>query len=118
MLSAQQAWTKPLSSQECAILVSEHSDLTKKDLEATMEQDPAIAAPLLKPEQLAEIERYLFIEGEIRFRCPEIQLAKPKSLEPEPSKTADIKKAEPEKPSGPPVPLPRRKPSPPAKRAG
>jgi len=131
MFATHHAWAKPLSSEECAKLVSEHADLEKKNIETRMDQDPAIAVPLLKPDQLAEIERFLHIEGEIRFRCPEIKLAVPappmmESDSEAPITTSDKKQGavnlngvqDVREPKGPPVPLPRRKPSPPAKRAG
>lgn len=122
IIPTQHGMAKPLSSEDCAKLVSEHSDLAKKDIEAMMDQDPAIASTSMSPEQLAEIERFLFIEGEIRFRCPEIKLAVPKPPAPEPTpeeaKTASEKTQQPEQPAGPPVPLPQRKPKPSSKRAG
>lgn len=125
-LHVQPAAAKPLSSEECARLVEEHAELAKKGIEKRMDQDAAEASKTLKPDQLQEIERFLFVEGEIRFRCPEIKLAIPEPSKPAPAeKTAEEKspkekKAEEkvEKPAGPPMALPNRKPAQPKKRAG
>lgn len=118
-VTAQHAAAKPLSSEECTKLVAEHAELAKKDIESLMDQDPVMAAKQMKPEQLSEIERFLYIEGEIRFRCPAVKLAVPvpPAFEPpeEQEKTAE---SEAKQPSGPTVPLPDRKPARSAKRAG
>lgn len=93
------AAAKPLSGEECSKLVSEHAELARKGIEERMDVDPTTAGEQLSKDELNEIERFLFVEGQIRFRCPEVQLAVP----------------DPPKPT---VPLPRRKPVPPTKRAG
>lgn len=90
---------KPLSTEECAKLVSEHAELVKKGVEQRMNQDPEEAKASMDREALNEIERFLFVEGQIRFRCPEVELAIP----------------DPPKPT---VPLPIRKPPPPSSTAG
>ena len=69
-----QTLAKPLQSETCVKLAGEHIELRKAGIEEAMDQDPTKAGEVLKPEQLAQIERYLFIEGQIRFRCPEIRL--------------------------------------------
>lgn len=90
---------KPLSSEECAKLVAEHAELAKRGIEKRMDMDPVTAGESLTKDELNEIERFLFVEGQIRFRCPEVQLAVPD-------------------PPMPTVPMPLRKPSPPARSAG
>lgn len=119
LITTQQARAKPLSSEECTKLVAEHAELSKKDVESLMDQDPVIAAKQMKPEQLSDIERFLFIEGQIRFRCPAVKLAvpDPPAFDPpeDQSKTAE---SEDKQPAGPTVPLPERKPARSAKRAG
>jgi hypothetical protein len=115
------ASAKPLLSEACIKLVGEHKELRLGGIEKAMDHDPAKAGEILKPEELAQIERYLFIEGQIRFRCPEIRLPGSKKPALSKSKKAKIKGAKPKppkKPKGPPAPLPKRKPAPPKKKAG
>ncbi|GBE43193.1 hypothetical protein BMS3Bbin10_01269 [bacterium BMS3Bbin10] len=109
---------KPLSSEACVKLVNEHTELAKGGIEEAMNQDPENAGAALNEEQLARIERFLFIEGQIRFRCPEVQL--PGLGVPEPSKTqaAKLEKKKIKKPKGPAVPMPERKPKLPSKSPG
>ncbi len=120
---------KPLLSETCVKLVGEHVELRKGGIEASMDHGPEKAGEIMKPEELAKIERYLFIEGQIRFRCPEIRLPGIKEPDLSKSKKSKIKKAKikeakpvaPKKPAGPPAPLPKRKPAPPKppkKKAG
>ncbi len=74
-LSLSPAAAKPLLSETCVKLAGEHVELRKAGIEEAMDQqDPQKAGEALKPDDLAKIERYLFIEGQIRFRCPEIKL--------------------------------------------
>jgi len=124
--SQRDAATKPLSSEACVKLVNEHTELAKTGIEKVMDQGPENTGATLNKEQLARIERFLFIEGQIRFRCPEIQL--PGLGVPEPSnaqaerlgkkKAAELEKESLKKPKGPVVPLPRRKPKPPSRSGG
>jgi len=112
---------KPLLSETCVKLVGEHVELRKGGIEASMDHGPEKAGETMKPEELAKIERYLFIEGQIRFRCPEIRLPGIKEPDLSKSKKSKIKKAKikeakpvaPKKPAGLPAPLPNRKPEPP-----
>ena len=122
---------KPLLSETCVKLVGEHVKLRKGGIEASMDHGPEKAGETMKPEELAKIERYLFIEGQIRFRCREIKLPGIKEPDLSKSKNSKIKKAKikeakikeakpvaPKKPADPPAPLPKRKPAPPKKKAG
>lgn len=117
---------KPLLSETCVKLVGEHVELRKGGIEASMDHGPEKAGETMKPEELAKIERYLFIEGQIRFRCPEIKLPGLKEPNLLKSKNSKIKEAKikeakpvaPKKPADPPAPLPKRKPAPPKKKAG
>lgn len=104
------AAAKRLSSEVCTKFANEHAILTKNGVERLMNGDPATARTALKAEQLARIERFLHIEGQIRFRCSQIKL--PRLQLPKPAKTQDVKlkKQQPKKPKGPIVPLPARKP--------
>lgn len=108
LIGLHAAIAKPLTTQECTRLVEEHAILVNKDIETLMERDPKEAKDLFKPEQLADIERYLYLEGEIRFRCPEVKLAIPELPAPEPKKAAAKKKAP--VPAGPSAPMPARNP--------
>lgn len=115
------ASAKPLLSDSCVELLGEHEKLRKGGVESYMDHDPAKANELFKPADLVNIERYLFIEGQIRFRCPEIRL--PGIDNPDLSKSKEVRNnvknpKPPKKQAGPPVPLPRRKPAPPKKKAG
>jgi hypothetical protein len=112
------AAAKRLSSIVCTQLANEHAKLTKSGIERLMNGDPATARTSLKEEQLARIERFLHIEGQIYFRCPQIKL--PLLRPPEPAKTqaAKLEKKQPKKPQGPAMPLPLRKPNPPSRGAG
>ena len=111
LIGLQSAVAKPLTTQECTRLVDEHTILAKKDVETLMDRDPSEAKDLLKPEQLADIERYLYLEGEIRFRCPEVKLAIPEQPAPEPEKAAaKAATKETAAPAGPSVPMPDRNP--------
>ncbi len=128
------AAAKRLSSKACVKLVSEHAELAMSGAEKAMNGDPENAGAALKKEQLARIERFLFIEGQIRFRCPEIKL--PGLGAPKPSKTqaveleknyaaelkkkraAKLEKKRLMKQKGLVVPLPERKPKPPSKSTG
>lgn len=103
------AMAKPLSTEECTKLVGEHAGLVKKDVEKLMDTDPATATEKLKPEQLIDIERYLFLEGEIRFRCPEVKVAIPELPKPEPQK-AKVEEPPLVDDDGPGVPMPDRNP--------
>lgn len=107
------AAAKPLQSEICVKLASEHIELRKGGVEESMNHDPEKAGEILKPEELAKIERYLFIEGQIRFRCPEIRL--PEIKDPDLSKTKeagidDAKQNKEKKRKGPPVPPSKRNP--------
>lgn len=105
---------KPLLSKTCVKLVGEHTELAKGGVEESMNHDPEKAGEILKPEELTNIERYLFIEGQIRFRCPEMRLPGIKDPDLSKSKEAKIKEAKPKppkKPKGPPAPVPTRKPA-------
>ena len=106
------AAAKRLSGEACAKLADEHAKLAKSGIELLMNGDPATARTALKQAQLSRIERFLHIEGQIRFRCPQIEL--PRLAPPKPSKTqaARLEKKQPKKPRGPAVPLPQRKPKP------
>ena len=112
------AAAKRLPGEACTKLAGEHTELVKSGIEQAMNGDPVKASTALKQEQLARIERFLFIEGQIRFRCPQIKL--PGMETPKPSKTqaAKLEKKQPKKPKGPLVPLPMRKPKPPPPSAG
>ncbi len=100
---SQQVAAKPLLSETCVKLASEHTELRKGGIEEAMNQDPQKAGEILKPDDLAKIQRYLFIEGQIRFRCPKIKL--PGLKEPDSSKSKkdgsdDAKRKPPKKPQG------------------
>ncbi len=128
------ALAKPLSSEACVQLVNEHSTLAKSGVEQQLKGEPASAGTTLKAEQLANIDRYLFIEGQIRFRCPEIKLPGMKSpahskeqaaefqkratREAQARKAAEQKAKEKDKPAGGGIPLPDRNPKRQAKAAG
>lgn len=68
------SFSKPLPSKACVALVNEHAQLLNAGVEKHMRGDPATASSTLKAEQLANIDRFLFIEGQLRFRCPEVRL--------------------------------------------
>ena len=107
------AAAKPLLSEICVKLASEHIELGKGGVEESMNHDPEKAGEILKPEELAKIERYLFIEGQIRFRCPEIRLPGIKVPDLSKTKEAGIDDAKPKtrkKRKGPPAPPPKRNP--------
>ncbi|MEM8744370.1 MAG: hypothetical protein AAGF14_07040 [Pseudomonadota bacterium] len=116
------ALAKPLSSEACVALVNEHAKLLKTGVEQQMRGDPAKAGSTLQPQQLANIDRFLFIEGQIRFRCREIKLpglGTPKNSEAQAAQfqkrakqEADARRANAQrnKPKGPAVPLPDRNP--------
>jgi len=116
---------KPLSSKACVKLVNEHAQLLKTGVEQQMRKDPATAGSTLKSRQLANIDRFLFIEGQLRFRCPEVQLpgmdtpehseAQAAEFKKRTKKEAEARKAKNKKtvrkkPKGPNVPLPDRNP--------
>lgn len=117
MLAYGDAAAKNLSSEVCAKLADEHAILTKSDIEQLMNGDPATARTALEQAQLARIERFLHIEGQIRFRCPKIKLPVLQLPKPSKTQTAKLEKQQPKKPKGPIVPLPRRKPKPPSQDA-
>lgn len=77
LAAACTAQAKPLTTQECTSLVEEHAKLSSKNIEKLMDQDPIEASEKLNPNELAEIERFLFVEGQIRFRCPAVKLKVP-----------------------------------------
>ncbi|MDA7946639.1 MAG: hypothetical protein MPJ78_04105 [Hyphomicrobiaceae bacterium] len=111
---------KPLSSDACVALVNEHASLLKAGVESHMRGDPAAAGSTLNPRQLANIDRFLFIEGQIRFRCREIKLpglGTPKNSETQAAdfqkrakQEANARKTQAKKRKGPAVPLPDRNP--------
>lgn len=108
---------KPLASEACVRLVDEHAKLSKDGIEKSLAQDPAKASETIKAEQLANIERYLFIESQIHFRCPAMKLPGLKTPAPSKAQAAKMGKKK-VQPRGPMIPLPKRKPALPAKRAG
>ena len=111
------ASAKPLPSEACVRLVDEHDKLSKGGIEKSLAQDPATASENIEAEQLANIERFLFIESQIRFRCPAVKLPGLKTPAPSKAQAAKMEKKQ-IQPRGPEVPLPKRKPVPPSKRAG
>lgn len=111
------ASAKPLASEACVRLVDEHARLSRDGIEKSLTQDPAKASETIKAEQLANIERFLFIEGQISFRCPAMKLPGLKTPASAKAKAAKMDKKK-VRPRGPMVPLPARNPAPPAKRAG
>ncbi len=115
------SFSKPLTSGACVELVNEHARLLKTGVETHMKGDPAVASSTLKPEQLANIDRFLFIEGQLRFRCPEVRLpglGVPATSEAQAAKfqkrakqeAAAHRASQAKKPKGPAVPLPDRNP--------
>lgn len=111
------ASAKPLPSEACVRLVDEHDKLSKNGIEKSLDQDPAKASENIKAEQLANIERFLFIESQIRFRCPAVKLPGLKISPPSKAQAAKLVKKK-ARSRGPMIPLPERKPAPSAKRAG
>lgn len=129
----QRSFAKPLSSEACVELVNEHAMLLKAGVEAYMKRDPAKASSTLRAEQLANIDRFLFIEGQIRFRCPEMELpgldtplhsaAQAAAFKERAEKEAEARKAAKQKAAGkkskgPDIPLPDRNPKRQTKAAG
>ena len=108
---------KPLTSEACVRLVNEHDTLSKGGVEKSLARDPASERDNIKAEQLALIERFLFIESQIRFRCPAVKLPGLKITPPSKARTAKVEKNR-RRPRGPSIPLPIRKPASSAKRAG
>jgi hypothetical protein len=103
VLTFSPAVAKPLLSEACVELASEHTKLRKGGVEEVMDQDPQKAGETLNPEDLAKIERYLFIEGQIRFRCPKIKLPKikdPNLKKSEGEGNEKAKRKPPKKPQG------------------
>ncbi|MHA1164216.1 MAG: hypothetical protein ACTSP0_01350 [Alphaproteobacteria bacterium] len=111
------ASAKPLTSEACVRLVDEHGRLSRGGIEKSLARDPASARDNIKAEQLALIERFLFIESQIRFRCPAVKLPGLEITPPSKAQTAKVEKKQ-SRPRGPMIPLPKRKPASPAKRAG
>jgi hypothetical protein len=111
------ASAKPLASEACVRLVDEHARLSRDGIEKSLAQDPAKASETIKAEQLANIERFLFIDSQIRFRCPAMKLPRLKTPASSKAQKAKIDKKK-ARPRGPMVPLPDRNPAPAAKRAG
>ena len=110
------ALAKPLTSEACVALVDEHNRLSKDGIEKSLAQDPVNASTNIKAEKLASIERFLFIESQIRFRCPAVKLPGLEIKAPAKTKAAKVEKKK-IRSRGPKIPLPKRKPAPPAKRA-
>lgn len=114
---------KSLSKEACAKLVEEHGGLLKGGIVLAMNKDPEKAREELQPEKLANIERFLFIDGQIRFRCPNVRLPAikaPELSEPRKAKVeeGDKKPEQVKKPDGPPAPPPKRKPDFPGNESG
>jgi len=108
---------KPLTSEACVRLVNEHGKLSRGGVEKSLARDPAGERDSIKAEQLALIERFLFIESQIRFRCPTVKLPGLEITPPSKARTAKVEKNR-SQPRGPSIPLPKRKPASSAKRAG
>lgn len=101
------ASAKPLSSEECEELISEWKGLVS--VENMVRQDPQAAVKAgLNAQKLERIKRYLFVEEQLRFRCPGVKL--PDVPMPQDANASET-------PSGPTVPLPLRKPAAPRKGA-
>jgi hypothetical protein len=104
------AWAKPLSSEACVKLTDEHNKLSKGGIEKSLAQDPAITSKKIKAEQLASIKRFLFIESQIRFRCPSVVLPGLEIRAPSKVKVIKVEKKQSRR-RGPRIPLPERKPA-------
>lgn len=104
------ASAKPLTSKACVRLVDEHDKLSRGGIEKSLARNPASAHETLKAEQLALVERFLFIESQIRFRCPASKLPGLEITPPSKAQTAKAEKKR-SRPRGPSLPLPKRKPA-------
>ena len=103
------ASAKPLSSEECVRLVDEHAKLTRNGIEKSLAQAPPVISETSKTEQLASIERFLFLESQIKFRCPDVILPGEEEAVATKTPAVTLKKIQ-TRPRGPKVPLPERKP--------
>ncbi len=64
-----QAVAKPLGSETCKVLKTEHAALRKQGVVSTMKNGPTWAKANLAEEELGRIKRYLMLQDHIKFRC-------------------------------------------------
>jgi hypothetical protein len=70
-LGASAAWAAPLDEAACTQLKEEHAQLAKGGTKADLDKGPAWAKANLTPERLKEVERYIAVEEQLLFRCPQ-----------------------------------------------
>lgn len=99
---------KPLDNESCTKIVDEFDSLRKSGVEKAMDSDPAKAKENMSPQMMVNIERYLFLEGQLRFRCPHIKLSLPG--EQRSAETDEEDKKNQEKPKKPAANSPKKKP--------
>ena len=73
-LSSAPAWAMSLeeSVRECRAFEAEKASLEKTGLAADMEKGPAWASANLPASRLQQIERFIHVEEQLKFRCPEV----------------------------------------------
>src|SRR5258706_6219887 len=71
VVAAGTAVATPLDEETCTRLKGEQAQLAKDGAEASMERGPVWAKANLAPDKLKEVERYIELQEQILFRCPQ-----------------------------------------------
>jgi len=72
---AVRAW--PLTDAQCAGLMAEFVALKTSGIDVDMAPGPDNARERLGPERMLEVKRYLDVDGDILFRCPNHSMSGP-----------------------------------------
>lgn len=76
-LAASPAWSAELEVElaECRAFEAERASLTAAGAPADMQHGPGWASANLPKDRLARIERFIHVDEQLRFRCPEVLAA-------------------------------------------
>lgn len=66
------AMAERISAQDCKAFEAEREKLEKSDLPKDVEKGPEWAKTNLKPERIKLIGRFIYLQEQLEFRCPEV----------------------------------------------
>lgn len=66
------AHAERISAQDCKTFETEQEKLEKSDLPKDIEKGPEWAKANLKPERIRLIGRFIYLQEQLEFRCPDV----------------------------------------------
>ncbi|MEQ8825784.1 MAG: hypothetical protein RIC14_15570 [Filomicrobium sp.] len=75
VLGAGHAAAERISVDDCKQYATEREKLSKSDLPKDMEKGPQWAKANLSPDRIRLIGRYIYLEEQLEFRCPDLLAA-------------------------------------------